>query len=266
MPETRDLTKTDITPTPAKRNNASLTVMIKEETKNRELLTKFIKDHMKLGTDYGPIKMGGKDSKDCLFKPGSEKFVSLMKLRIRFRKDVDTWEMAGSSNGLFCYIAELVDRNDQVVGEGRGSCSASEKQNNINTAIKIAEKRAQIDAVLRTGGLSDFFTQDLDDMEPSTPVATKPQPAKPVEPEPMLPAQGDRITQLLLEKGRTPEELSDYVLRAFRLNDWMKMDRNQAAVTIQKLSSVPTPARSSAEEVADEVAEAMKWNTIATLW
>lgn len=253
MPETRIQKTTGNTPVAQ-----SLSSMVKQETRNREILTQFIKDHMKLGTDYGPIKMGGKDSRDCLFKPGSEKFVSLMKLRIRFKKDVDTWEMAGSPNGLFCYIAELVDRHDQVVGEGRGSCSASEKQNNINTAIKIAEKRAQIDAVLRTGGLSDFFTQDLDDMAETAPAMVKPAPPKPIEPEPMLPAQGDRITQLLLEKGRTPEELSDYVLRAFRLNDWMKMDRNQAAVTIQKLSSVPTPIRASADEVADEVDAAMK--------
>jgi len=39
------------------------------------------------------------------------------------------------------------------------------KEKDINKAIKMAQKSAQIDAVLRTGALSDAFTQDLEDVQ-----------------------------------------------------------------------------------------------------
>lgn len=38
----------------------------------------------------------------------------------------------------------------------------------INSAIKIAQKRAQVDAVLSTAQLSEYFTQDLEDEPPTT--------------------------------------------------------------------------------------------------
>lgn len=135
--------------------------LVERETLNRKVLTEYISKHMKDGVDYGKI---ANFPKDVLFKPGSEKFCSLMRLRVEFHKDSETFEMAGSTAGLFCYKALLINQNGEIVGEGRGACSIQEKKN-ANTAIKIALKRAQIDAVLRTGGLSDFFTQDLEDMQ-----------------------------------------------------------------------------------------------------
>jgi hypothetical protein len=156
-----------------------LTIRIREETKMRALLTKFITDHMKDGTDFGRIHVSracpdkykckyevnpGHWSKPSLFKPGAEKVSSLFHLRAAYVKDLETWEMAGSIPGLFCYKCELIDGSGAVAGEGRGSCSTTEKQGNQNNAIKIAEKRAKVDAVLSTGALSDFFTQDLEDM------------------------------------------------------------------------------------------------------
>ena len=53
-----------------------------------------------------------------------------------------------------------------VVGEGRGAARLDEKHGwTENNCIKIAEKRAQVDAVLRTVGLSEIFTQDAEDVE-----------------------------------------------------------------------------------------------------
>jgi len=147
-----------------------LRTRIQEETEQRKLITEFISKHMKEGIDYGKIKVRTKDgreveSKPSLFKPGSEKFCSLFHLRPVFVRDDETWEMAGKVPGLFAYKCQLIAPNGAVVGEGRGAARLSEKAGwTENNAIKIAEKRAQIDAVLRTGGLSDFFTQDLEDM------------------------------------------------------------------------------------------------------
>ena len=157
-----------------------LQTRIEEETEQRKLITQFISNHMKDGVDFGRIhiskncedkyscsyaKHPGHFSKPSLFKPGSEKFVSLFHFRPTFERDDDTWEMAGKPAGLFCYKCNLIAPNGAIVGEGRGTARVGEKQGQTeNNVVKIAEKRAQIDAVLRTGGLSDFFTQDIEDM------------------------------------------------------------------------------------------------------
>jgi len=163
---------------------AQLTKVMEAETKRRAVITEYITKNMKEGMDFGTIQIetrsGGKvESKPSLFKPGSEKFLSLFKLRAEFEMDRETWEMTGSEKNVFCYICRLIASNGAVVGEGRGSSKLSEKMNwTVNNAVKIAEKRAQIDAVLRTGALSDFFTQDLEDMQPEQPAR---QPMKPYQ-------------------------------------------------------------------------------------
>jgi len=132
----------------------------------REIIDEYIKNNMVVDKDYGSIVIGGKKSKPSLFKPGAEKFCELFKLRPVFRKDTETLDMLGNTPGLIAYLCELIDTQGRVVGEGRGTSSVDPngKDFDINKAVKIAEKRAQIDAVLRTGGLSDFFTQDMEDM------------------------------------------------------------------------------------------------------
>lgn len=146
---------------------AQLAKVMESEAKKRVLITRYIGHHMKSGTDFGTIAINGRESKPSLFKPGSEKFLSLFKLIARFEKDTETWEMAGSKAGVFAYRCLLIASNGNVVGEGRGVSTLDEKRWSINNAVKIAEKRAQIDAVLRTGSLSDFFTQDLEDLPPA---------------------------------------------------------------------------------------------------
>ena len=48
--------------------------------------------------------------------------------------------------------------------QGRGMAELREPQMlNANKAVKIALKRAQVDAVLRCAGLSQWFTQDLEE-------------------------------------------------------------------------------------------------------
>jgi len=154
-----------------KKQGVSLEVLIANEVERRRLITQFISKHMKEGVDYGTITITGRNgkeykSKPSLFKPGSEKFCSLLHLRPTFVRDDETWEMAGKKSGLFCYKCVLLDQKERVIGEGRGASDITEKQSwSVNNAVKIAEKRAQIDAVLRTGVLSDFFTQDLEDVE-----------------------------------------------------------------------------------------------------
>ena len=98
-----------------------LTKMVEAENERRAIMTEYISKHMVKGTDFGGIHIAkncqnkyncstpSHFSKDCLFKPGAEKFTSLMKLSMRFKIDRETWEMAGSLPGLFCYVCELVN-------------------------------------------------------------------------------------------------------------------------------------------------------------
>ena len=145
------------------------------EKQKRVMMSEYIATQMKEGVDFGKIHVFPKEkcgifgcmnqghmSKNVLFKPGAEKFCSLFQLRGSFEKDAETWEMLGSQNGVVCYICKLFN-GEVLVGEGRGVCSVAEKFGQLNNAVKIAEKRAKIDAVLSTGGLSDFFTQNLED-------------------------------------------------------------------------------------------------------
>lgn len=141
----------------------SLQVLMQAETERRATMNQFIKSNLTEDTDYGTIKIGGRESKACLFKPGAEKFCSLLQLRAEFQKDEETLSMLSDAKDQIAYICRLIHiGSGQAVAEGRGACSLKEKQGIVNTTIKIAEKRAQIDAVLRLG-FSDSFTQDLED-------------------------------------------------------------------------------------------------------
>lgn len=98
----------------------------------------------------------------------------------------------GTARGLYRLKLKCVLKlpDGTVVGEGIGSCSTMESEyirnprEHENTICKMAYKRAHVDGILRTLGISDRFTQDeeliaarLDDapapvtIEPSTPAA-----------------------------------------------------------------------------------------------
>jgi len=142
---------------------ADLAASLDAWTEQRALITSFVQRHFKEGVDYYTLTVGGKESKPSLSKAGSEKFLALFQLQATFRKDDETWEMLGRPAGIICYRCTLHTRRGDVVGEGRGCCDAA-KEKDPNKAMKMAQKSAQIDAVLRTGALSDVYTQDLEDM------------------------------------------------------------------------------------------------------
>jgi hypothetical protein len=115
------------------------------------------------------LRGGNSEGNPGAWKPGAEKVCSLLQLRPTFAPDQATQELAGSAPGLFAYVCWLVNRDGRVVGEGRGAAELGERRGwTANNAIKIAEKRSQVDAVLRVAGLSELFTQDLEDAEQRT--------------------------------------------------------------------------------------------------
>lgn len=151
----------------------------------RGIFLDWVLDALVAGTDYMTIhrKTGrGANRQDCpnaddkksprcercgakatLCKPGSEKICGLLRLRPRFSRDLDTWEMLGSEAGMLALRCELLDAHGAVVAEGRACRKADLDYGDVNKTIKMVQKSAQTDAVLRHAGLSEVFTLDLED-------------------------------------------------------------------------------------------------------
>lgn len=117
--------------------------------------------------DFG--KVPGTD-KPTLLKPGAEKILMMMGLRSEFEIVDSTRDF---DKGFFQYQVRCkLLRGDAVITEGLGACNTREskyaKQNPYsidNTVLKMAKKRALVDAALLVASLSDLFTQDLEDMD-----------------------------------------------------------------------------------------------------
>jgi|GEM_PF-4107058 len=136
------------------------------EDQNWDLLMGWIKKNLTEGVDYGIIEdkqKGFKSEKPSLFKPGAEKINARLRLRSTWERDRDTEEMVNEP-GTVCYLCYLIHRQTgEIWSEGRGAAEKGEKKWGVNQQIKMAEKRARVDATLGLG-LSDIFTQDLEDM------------------------------------------------------------------------------------------------------
>jgi hypothetical protein len=131
------------------------------------LLARYIRATFKPGVHYGVIPVDAQTtSKPTLLKSGAEMVSLLFGWRARFTADLPVLQMYGpGTSGTFALVCELIDRHGQVVAQGRGVAELREtSMANVNMAVKMAEKRAYVDAVLRAAGLSQYFTQDLEDL------------------------------------------------------------------------------------------------------
>lgn len=151
---------------------------------------------LKQGHDFGEVPG---TNKPTLLKPGGEKICMLFGLNpeYEFLQVTEDYDKEFFSYNIRCTLF----RNGQPVAQGVGSCNSKEKKyrfinvdeipenymgssesftdkygrqkykiNNpdicslVNTILKMAKKRAFIDAVLQVASLSEVFTQDLEDM------------------------------------------------------------------------------------------------------
>jgi hypothetical protein len=152
-----------------------LKLQLQAETDQRAVIKQFVQYHLKNDVDYGKIHVVSRDkcpdqyncqkdyhySKAVLFKPGMEKLFSLFKITTRLEKDEETYEMLPDIKQLVAYKCVMM-RGDQLIGEGRGSATVGDSRRDVNATIKIAQKRARMDACLSLG-FSEYFAQDLDD-------------------------------------------------------------------------------------------------------
>lgn len=114
------------------------------------------------------IMVEGKDfhfiqGKKSMAKGGAEKIAAIFGWQAMFLPDDDTIKMLGTDKGVVAYICRL-QKGSHFIGEGRGARSLAQDKGDVNKAIKMASKSSFVDAVLRSSGLSDFYTQDLENM------------------------------------------------------------------------------------------------------
>ena len=177
--------------------------------KKRDYFIQQVLPKLKENQDFYEIK-----GKKSLAKGGAEKLVTIYGYTADFEKDNETLAMLGAEAGLLAYVCNL-KMSGVVVGQGRGADTVARNQNDPNKAIKMAQKRAYVDAVIRTTGLSDIFTQDLEDMskeqlgDKSFEAPSKDYKASSSSQSTKLASQKqkDFIVKLLQEKGKTPEDL-----------------------------------------------------------
>jgi hypothetical protein len=166
-----------------------------EVTRRTAMLRDYVAEHMREGEDYGIVPGG---SKPTLFKPGAEKLNAVFgfspMLDVSHR--IEDWD-----NGFVAYEVKVTlvnKRTGGVEAEGVGSCNSRERRyknhdaaNIANTILKLAKKRALIDATLSATRASGMFTQDLEDMEfePERDYARPRVENRPADPRPQEPAR-----------------------------------------------------------------------------
>lgn len=160
----------------------------------------YVREGLQEGVDYG--KIPGTGDKPALLKPGAERLVQGMGVRTAFviveqeidhdRENTfcDRYNNVRTSYGLYRYTVrcEVYDAAGNLRGEGIGSASTLESKyisrprDCENTVLKMAKKRALVDAVLNTFGLSDRFTQDVEDIATNREADANGNPAPQVHP------------------------------------------------------------------------------------
>ncbi len=136
-----------------------------------DLMKKFVSERLNnhIDGDYAVIPGTKKPS---LLKPGAEKLLLLFGLGFRFEiiNQVVDFMIGEVSFLIRCVVYRKA--TNEAVGEYIAFCSNQEKKYKnqnpadiVNTILKMSEKRALVGATISATGASDYFTQDLEDMD-----------------------------------------------------------------------------------------------------
>lgn len=153
---------------------------LERRKKNRDALIDWIREALVEGTDFGRIHVVKRDkcdkgkycendyhfSKPSLWKAGAEKISGMLGLRVSWPtlRAYEDRIIRGEDITQVLIRCELLNADGVIVAEGIGGRSCGE-YDDLNKVLKMAKKSGQIDAVLNVGGLSEVFTQDLEDMD-----------------------------------------------------------------------------------------------------
>lgn len=197
---------------------------------NRAALIQWVREGMVDGIDFGRIHAVGKNrcnlaaqgraaectnpahwSKASLFKPGAEKICGMLGLTVHFPtlSDYETAAISGVDLAQIIMRCEIRDSAGNVVADGVGARNIKQDFGDINKSLKMAEKSAHIDATLRLAGLSEVFTQDIEETQAASPRSQVA--AEQINPEDLA-ALDKRIKALGIDR----ERLSLWLVKATR--------------------------------------------------
>lgn len=259
---------------------------ITEVLRDVGLIQHVMKDVMKDGTHFGTVPGCG-DAK-TLFKPGAEKLASTFRLAIDPEiEDLSTEDCIRYR--IRCRV--LTQAGGVYLGSGVGEASTGEdkwkwrrayqdefdttpadrrrKKNSrngpilqvrtnpadlANTVLKMAKKRALVDAVLTVTAASDIFKQDLEDLPeeiladlaeneaeirepkrksgaPATPTEAAPTPVTPAQAGPVTITEGDRkaLWALARERGVTAEAIKARLKDAYGIDSAAQLPADKLA-------------------------------------
>lgn len=147
---------------------------------NRKALMEWVRGALVDGVDFGKIHFVAKSkcgngnnctnqyhfSKPVLFKPGAEKICGMLGITPTFPtlKDYEQAVLEGREIRQVILRCHLIAATGEIVADGVGARSVEQDYGDLNKTLKMAEKSAHIDSTLRMAGLSEVFTQDLEDM------------------------------------------------------------------------------------------------------
>jgi hypothetical protein len=208
-----------------------------------ELLQTFIKEMMVEGVDFGYIPGFSKPS---LFKPGAEKLCDVF----GFSKYIETTHRLEDWNkGTFAYEVKVTlinKRTGLMEAEGLGSCNSLEERyiqqdgfTIANTILKMAKKRALIDAVLTAVCVSGSFTQDAEGINCfiSAPMQNKSKPESEYS-QPVKPAterQHNKIYALVREIGLSDSAVKQLLADRYQAKISTELSLKQASDFISHL-------------------------------
>ena len=152
---------------------------------NRTSLMEWLWKALKEGVDYGRIHVVKKEvcrgascgctyeinpghwSKFTLFKSGAEKLYGMLNLKPTWPglAEYESKALNGEQIEQIILRCDLLADDGTIIGYGIGARSVDKDYGDLNKALKMCKKSGLIDAVLTTGGLSEIFTQNLEDMQ-----------------------------------------------------------------------------------------------------
>lgn len=212
---------------------------------NRSALMDWIRQALVDGVDYGRIHTTSKNkcrlanegrsaecqepshwSKPVLFKPGTEKICGMLGLTAHY-PSLAQYETAAYSGVDVRHVilrCEIRDSVGRVVAEGCGARSVEKDYGDLNKSIKMAEKSGLCDAILRCAGLSELFTQDLDQVREDEETRKREKPTTNALADPITRGraglisapQARHLEARITSLGLSRERVKDWIAKRFK--------------------------------------------------
>lgn len=166
QPTTTGLTVLNAVSNPFNTTPTNFKNFLEEWTENRKIFVSWVQSYLVPKIDFYTLKFKGRESKPSLSKAGSEKVCGLLRTTVSFPALSDYEQAAVAGKDIKIVMLKcLISSGGNVIAEGAGARKVSQDSGDINKSLKMAMKSAMIDATLRLGGLSEIFTQDIEDMD-----------------------------------------------------------------------------------------------------